>query len=233
MRQLCVFTTHTPVDAGHDRFPWEMVGEVLEELVPLKMLKELGGADELNMTLLGLNLSNFINGVAKKHGEVSQEMFPGYEIHAITNGVHSFTWTCEEFKALYNHYLPGWANEPELFVRVGVIPDEQLWEAHQSAKRRLLGIVAERTGRRLLPRRADLRLRAPRHGLQARRPALLRSGAAAPHRRRAPPGDLRGQGPPEGRARQAAHRGASTASRASSARRSRWSTSRTTTWTWP
>ena len=68
VRQLCVFTTHTPVDAGHDRFSWEMVGEVLEELVPLKVLKELGGADELNMTLLGLNLSNYINGVAKKHG---------------------------------------------------------------------------------------------------------------------------------------------------------------------
>jgi len=151
VRQLCVFTTHTPVDAGHDRFPWEMVGEVLEELVPLKMLKELGGADELNMTLLGLNLSNYINGVAKKHGEVSQGMFPGYAIHAITNGVHSYTWTCEEFKTLFNHYLPGWANEPELFVRVGVIPDEQLWDAHQLAKRRLLGIVEERTGRHFSP----------------------------------------------------------------------------------
>jgi starch phosphorylase len=149
VRQLCVFTTHTPVDAGHDRFPWEMVGEVLEELVPLKLFKELGGADALNMTLLGLNLSNFINGVAKKHGAVSQAMFPGYEIHAITNGVHSYTWTSQEFKALYNRYLPGWANEPELFVRIGVVPDEQLWEAHQSAKRRLLGIVEQRTGRRL------------------------------------------------------------------------------------
>ncbi|MHB8834426.1 MAG: alpha-glucan family phosphorylase [Candidatus Methylomirabilia bacterium] len=151
VRQLCVFTTHTPVEAGHDRFPWEMVGEVLEELVPLRVLKELGGADGLNMTLLGLNLSNYINGVAKKHGEVSQGMFPGYAIHAITNGVHSFTWTCEEFKALYNHYLPGWANEPELFVRAGVIPDEQLWDAHQLAKRRLLGIVEQRTGRHFSP----------------------------------------------------------------------------------
>jgi len=151
VRQLCVFTTHTPVDAGHDRFPWEMVDEVLEELVPRKLMRELGGGDGLNMTLLGLNLSNYINGVAKKHGEVSQGMFPGYAIHAITNGVHSFTWTCREFKALYDRFLPGWANEPELFVRVGIIPDEQLWEAHQSAKRRLLGIVAERTGRLFSP----------------------------------------------------------------------------------
>jgi starch phosphorylase len=159
VRQLCVFTTHTPVDAGHDRFPWGMVTEVLEDIVPLPLFKELGGESGLNMTLLGLNLSNYVNGVAKKHGAVSQEMFPGYEIHAITNGVHSFTWTCDEFKALYNRYIPGWANEPELFVR-GRHPDEQLWEAHQSAKRRLLGIVEERTGGGS-PRRADPRLRPP------------------------------------------------------------------------
>jgi starch phosphorylase len=151
VRQRCVFTTHTPVEAGHDRFPWDVVREVLEETVPMRMLRDLGGEDELNMTMLALNLSNYVNGVAKKHGAVSQGMFPGYEIHAITNGVHSYTWTCEEFKALFNSYLPGWANEPELFVRVGVIPDEQLWEAHQGAKRRLFGIVAERTGRRLSP----------------------------------------------------------------------------------
>jgi starch phosphorylase len=151
VRQRCVFTTHTPVEAGHDHFPWEMVREVLEELVPLRLLKELGGEDGLNMTVLALNLSDYVNGVAKKHGEVSKGMFPGYEIHAITNGVHSFTWTCEEFRELFTRHLPGWANEPDLFVRVGVIPDEQLWEAHQGAKRRLLGIVEERTGRRLSP----------------------------------------------------------------------------------
>jgi starch phosphorylase len=151
VRERCVFTTHTPVEAGHDHFPWDMVGEVLEELVPLPLLQHLGGERELNMTLLALNLSDYVNGVAKKHGEVSQGMFPGYEIHAITNGVHSFTWTCEEFKELFNRYLPGWANEPEVFVRVGVIPDDQLWEAHQAAKRRLLAIVERRTGRRLSP----------------------------------------------------------------------------------
>jgi starch phosphorylase len=151
VRQLCVFTTHTPVDAGHDRFPWEMVREVLDEVVPLRELKELGGADELNMTLLGLNLSQYVNGVAKKHGEVSQSMFPGYEIHAITNGVHSYTWTCECLRAIYDKYLPGWAHEPSLFVRVGVVPDDELWTAHQTAKGKLLAIVKERTGRTFSP----------------------------------------------------------------------------------
>ena len=74
------------------------------------------------MTLLALNLTEFVNGVAKKHGEVSRNMFPGYKISAITNGVHSYTWTSDSFKKLYDKYLPGWANEPELFVRVGKGP---------------------------------------------------------------------------------------------------------------
>ncbi|MGE5838798.1 MAG: alpha-glucan family phosphorylase, partial [Deltaproteobacteria bacterium] len=105
-----------------------------------------GGKDYLNMTLLGLNLSRYINGVAKKHGEVSKGMFPGYQIHAITNGVHSFTWTCDSFKRLYDKYLPGWANEPEIFVRVGRIPDEELWAAHMEAKRQLIDYVNRETG---------------------------------------------------------------------------------------
>jgi starch phosphorylase len=98
------------------------------------------------MTLLALNLSEFVNGVAKKHGEVSQQMFPGYQIHAITNGVHSYTWTCDSFKKLYDKYLPGWANEPELFVRVGRVPDDELWEVHLQAKRVLMAFVRSETG---------------------------------------------------------------------------------------
>lgn len=145
VRGLCVFTTHTPVAAGHDKFPYELVKRVMCEIVPLDILKELGGKEHLNMTLLALNLSRYVNGVAKKHGEVSKNMFPGYEIHAITNGVHSFTWTCESFKRLYDKYLPGWANEPEIFVRVGRIPDNELWEAHMEAKRHLIDYVNRET----------------------------------------------------------------------------------------
>ncbi len=151
VRSRCVFTTHTPVEAGHDKFPYELVRDVLGEFVPIHVLRELGGQDVLNMTLLALNLSDFVNGVAKKHGEVSQHMFPGYVINAITNGVHSFTWTCDDFRRLYDRYLPGWANEPELFVRVGRIPDEEIWAAHQSAKRRLLRHVKEIAGVEMNP----------------------------------------------------------------------------------
>ena len=146
VKDLCVFTTHTPIEAGHDRFPYDLVLTIMGEVLPIKVLKELGGKENLNMTRLGLNLSEFINGVAKKHGEVSRNMFPGYEISAITNGVHTFTWTCDSFKRLYDKYLPGWANEPELFVRVGRIPDDEIWGAHMEAKKILFDYVYENTG---------------------------------------------------------------------------------------
>ena len=151
VKNLCVFTTHTPVEAGHDKFPYDMVAKVMGEIIPIATLQDLAGKDKLNMTLLALNLSRYINGVAKKHGEVSQSMFPGYVIHAITNGVHSFTWTCDHFKRLYDEYLPGWANEPELFVRVGRIPDERLWDAHMKAKNDLIAYIREKTGSEFSP----------------------------------------------------------------------------------
>ncbi len=151
VKDLCVFTTHTPVEAGHDKFPYELVSRIMGDFIPLHVLQDLGGKDHLNMTLLAMNLSKYVNGVAKKHGEVSKNMFPGYEIHAITNGVHSYTWTCKSFKRLYDKYLPGWANEPELFVRVGRIPDEEIWEAHMEAKRDLLDLVRNKTGVEMSP----------------------------------------------------------------------------------
>lgn len=146
VKELCVFTTHTPVDAGHDKFPYDLVRQVMGEILPLDVLKDLGGKDKLNLTLLGMNLSKYINGVAKKHGEVSKSMFPGYKIQAITNGVHSFSWTCGSFARLYDRYLPGWANEPELFVRVDKIPDDEVWAAHMEAKKTLIDYVNAHTG---------------------------------------------------------------------------------------
>lgn len=146
VKELCVFTTHTPVEAGHDRFSYPLVKEVLDEIFPIEVLKDLAGKEKLNMTVLAMNLSNYINGVAKKHGEVSKVLFPGYQIQAITNGVHTFTWTSESFARLYDKYLPGWANEPEIFVRVDKIPEEELWEAHMEAKKKLIDHVNSATG---------------------------------------------------------------------------------------
>ncbi len=151
VRSRCVFTTHTPVEAGHDRFSYDEVSRVLGDTVDYDLLRELGGQDALNMTVLALNLSQYVNGVAKKHGEVSQNMFHGYAIHAITNGIHSYTWTSPPFRDLFDRYIPGWANEPELFVRVDHIPDEAIWTAHQTAKSRLVDLVRERTATELDP----------------------------------------------------------------------------------
>ena len=141
VRDFCVFTTHTPVEAGHDKFSYDLYNRILGGYFPEKVLRKLAGEKYINMTLLGFNLSKYINGVAKKHGAVSENMFPGYRINAITNGVHSYTWTSESLKKVYDKYLPGWANEPELFVRVGVIPDEELWAAHFETKRKLIDYV--------------------------------------------------------------------------------------------
>lgn len=141
VRELCVFTTHTPVEAGHDKFSYALYNRIHGDYFPEKVLRKLAGDTHLNMTLLGLNLSQYVNGVAKKHGLVSQEMFPGYRINAITNGVHTFSWTSDSLKKIYDTYLPGWANEPEIFVRVGIIPDEELWNAHMEAKKTLIDYV--------------------------------------------------------------------------------------------
>jgi starch phosphorylase len=145
VRNVCIFTTHTPVEAAFDKFSYDLVQEMLNDEFPLDVLKKEGGTDKLNMTLLALNLSKYINGVTKAHTEFSKKLFPGHTIWAITNGVHSYTWTCENFKELFDKYIPGWANEPELLVRVDGIPNDELWNAHMNAKKDLLDFVNKKT----------------------------------------------------------------------------------------
>jgi glycogen phosphorylase len=146
VRRLCSFTTHTPVEAGHDQFDWQLARELLHDYMDLEELKKVAGQDRLNMTRLALNLSEYVNGVARKHAEVSQRMFPGYRVNAITNGVHPRTWTAQGLARLYDRYLPGWANEPMLLVRVDQIPDDEIWAAHVTAKAALIDRVKARCG---------------------------------------------------------------------------------------
>jgi glycogen phosphorylase len=141
VRKACVFTTHTPVSAGHDRFSYDLVKNVLREYMPLEIIKMLGGDDCLNMTFLALNLSHYVNGVAKKHGEVSRGMFPGYSIDSITNGVHSYTWTSESFRRLYDKYIPGWAADAFTLRYSLGIPKQEIWEAHLESKKLLIDYV--------------------------------------------------------------------------------------------
>lgn len=144
VRKACIFTTHTPVHAGHDQYDYDLVKQVLDDLYDLNDLKELGGQDALNMTRLALNLSGYVNGVAKRHAETSEAMFPGYHLHAITNGVHPRTWTFESFLQLYDDNFPGWCHEPELLMRADQLSDEAICDAHQAAKAALIEMVAER-----------------------------------------------------------------------------------------
>ncbi|PSC02552.1 alpha-glucan family phosphorylase [Alsobacter soli] len=147
VRDVCVFTTHTPVEAGHDRFSYEHVRRVLgDDFIAPDEIRPLAGEDRLNMTRLALNLSGYVNGVARRHAETTQRMFPGYRIAAITNGVHAPTWTHAGFAELYQGILPNWGHEPELLVRADQLPDEEVWAAHQAAKHELLDEVRRRTG---------------------------------------------------------------------------------------
>lgn len=141
VRELCNFTTHTPVEAGQDKFPYDLVQRVLGDVVDQAILRSLAGTDVLNMTRLSLNLSEHVNGVAKRHAEVSQRLYPGYRVDAITNGVHPFTWTHPAFAALYDRYLPGWCHEPGMLVRVDQMPNAEIWEAHSRAKAQLIETV--------------------------------------------------------------------------------------------
>ena len=151
VRGLCSFTTHTPVDAGHDRFDWPLVHEMLDGYIDVESLKPLGGIASLNMTQLALNLSDFVNGVARRHAEVSRTMFPGYEVHAVTNGVHPGTWTAPAFAALYDKHLPGWCHEPELLNRIDQVDDAEIWNAHVASKARLVERVKASCGVMLDP----------------------------------------------------------------------------------
>jgi glycogen phosphorylase len=145
-RSRCVFTTHTPVPAGHDQFPYDLFQRVWTEPVPIEPVRMLAGGERLNMTLLGLNTSRYVNGVARKHGEVSRGMFPSHPIDSITNGVHSYTWTCDSFRRLYDRHIPGWEQEPSSLRYAIRIPRAEVWEAHSRAKFLLVEEVRRRGG---------------------------------------------------------------------------------------
>jgi starch phosphorylase len=146
VRSQCVFTTHTPIEAGHDRFSYDLFGRLLPGFVDLDALKHLAGEDRLNMTRLALNLAGYVNGVARRHAETTEHMFPGYRIHAVTNGVHVGTWTHPAFAALYTAALPQWQHEPETLVRALQLPDDGIWECHRAAKNDLIELVKTTTG---------------------------------------------------------------------------------------
>ena len=144
VREKCVFTTHTPVPAGHDRFPKSLVRSLLGGYLSDEEIDRISPGDELNMTRLALDHSTYINGVARRHGEISRNMFPGYPIDSITNGVHHIFWTCESFRELFDRHISGWRTDP-FALRSGLaIPREEIWAAHFEAKKKLIDLVNQR-----------------------------------------------------------------------------------------
>ena len=152
VRTKCVFTTHTPVPAGHDRFSNEQSIRILGAQRTAR-LEKLGCFHEglLNMTLLALRFSRYANGVAMLHGKVSREMFPQFAIDSITNGVHAPTWMGESIQQMLDTHLPAWRRD-HLYLRNAVeIPEQDILRAHARAKETLLSEVASRTGLVLNP----------------------------------------------------------------------------------
>jgi glycogen phosphorylase len=168
VRRKCIFTTHTPVAAGQDQFPMDMIHQKLgmpEMFVEMKDLfcinlaahllhadgttdlsELLNGQLKLNMTYLALTLSHYVNGVAKRHGEISRLLFAGYQIDAITNGVHAPTWAAPPFQALFDRHIPGWREDAFSLRYALAIPTYEIWDAHRQAKAALFDRIASDTG---------------------------------------------------------------------------------------
>src|SRR6201993_2013648 len=174
VRSKCVFTTHTPVPAGHDRFPMEYLTRVFPDQNGFFDLKDSSSADLLksvlqaesdfpdlqeaaragasvNMTYLALSLSTYVNGVAKLHGETSRKMFPQVPIEAITNGVHAGTWACPAFQELYDRCIPSWREDNYSLRTALALPQEEVWSSHLIAKHALFETVRKKTGLALDP----------------------------------------------------------------------------------
>jgi starch phosphorylase len=139
VRAACVFTTHTPIPAGHDRFPRALAEEVFgaQPVALVSLIPRLLSA-ELNMSTVGLELSGFVNGVSLRHAEVSRGMFPGHPIHAVTNGVHSATWTSPFMQAVFDRHIPNWRRQGHALRYAQRIPVPEIVEAHRAAKRAMI-----------------------------------------------------------------------------------------------
>ncbi len=146
----CVFTTHTPVPAGHDMFgPDQMYAVLGEERA--KALERFGCMHNglLNMTYVALRFSRWVNGVAMQHGKVSQEMFPEYHVESVTNGVHAATWIAPPLQRLFDDEIPRWRHDNQYFRSIYGIKPSRIANAHRVAKHKLIETIAARTGEAL------------------------------------------------------------------------------------
>jgi starch phosphorylase len=151
VRGQCVFTTHTPVPAGHDRFSADLVRKVLGE-ERQRLLRRVTGDPALDMTRLAMCGAHFVNAVSLRHAEVTRKMFPGSSIAAVTNGVHAPTWAAPATQRLFDRYLPEWRRDSTLLHYALQIPTGELRAAHAETKQVLLAHIAEQAGLQWDPR---------------------------------------------------------------------------------
>jgi len=138
VREKVVFTTHTPVPAGHDRFNQDLVNKVFKDRMPSKIRKIADDKGQFNMTFLGMELSRYRNGVAKKHGQISQKMFPQYEVDSITNGIHLPFWVSQPFQRIFDKKWPNWKAKPSILQNAIELDDLDIFDAHIENKFNLI-----------------------------------------------------------------------------------------------
>ncbi|HXJ17658.1 MAG TPA: alpha-glucan family phosphorylase [Candidatus Polarisedimenticolia bacterium] len=147
VRARCIFTTHTPVPAGHDQFSRSLVTQVLgSHWVSALDATHCCPEGVLNMTFVALRFSRYINGVAMRHGEISHGMYPNYPVHAITNGVNAVTWTSSPLCELYDRHIPEWRYDNQYFRYLLHVPVEEIQQAHNRAKAILFEELKKSTG---------------------------------------------------------------------------------------
>ena len=150
VRRKCVFTTHTPVDAGHDHFYAELVEKVLgRERTGILARLTHARSGIFDLTHLAMFFCRSANGVSIRHAHVSRRMFPERPISAITNGVHAVTWTSAQFARLFDRHVPHWRRDNRYLRQASAIPREEIQAAHAEAKAALLNEVKRRTGQDL------------------------------------------------------------------------------------
>lgn len=171
VRRKCVFTTHTPVPAGHDVFEIELAREVLGRHDALEISGLFTHEGKLNMTYAALNLSHYVNGVAKRHGEVSRKMFGTHPVDSITNGVHLATWAAPPIHDLFDRHIDGWRSDNASLRFAVHIPPQEVRTAHQRCKQILLERVRMDTGVEMDP--AAFTIGFARRATAYKRPDLL------------------------------------------------------------
>lgn len=145
LRHRTVFTTHTPVPAGHDLFSVDHLAAVLspEHLQRASQVVEHG---QLNMTRLAMRFSGTVNAVSRKHMDVTKAMFPDAEVYGITNGVHAVRWTSPPFAQLFDTFVPGWRQRSEQLRQAALIPVEDIQQAHRECRDSFLQAIESKVG---------------------------------------------------------------------------------------